>query len=82
MLVTAVESTTLTTVAYDAAYRMLWLQFRSGAVYRYFGVPPTVHQALMAATSKGAYFNHHIRGHFSYQREPNGLPTLLSPAVG
>jgi len=46
----------------------LTLEFRSGATYRYFAVPPAVVQGLIAADSKGAYFNRHVRNHFRYQR--------------
>jgi hypothetical protein len=70
MLVTAVDSTTLATIAYDAAEQTLWLEFRSGAVYVYSSVPSDVHQALLLADSKGVYFNRHIRGRFPYLRQP------------
>ena len=43
MLATAVDSTTLAAIAYDGAAQLLWLEFRSRAVYRYSGVPPEVH---------------------------------------
>jgi KTSC domain-containing protein len=62
-----VESTTLSTVAYDEARELLQLGFCSGAVYQYFGVPVAVHQALLDAPSKGGYFNHAIRGRFPYR---------------
>jgi hypothetical protein len=39
MNVTAVESTTLATVAYEEARELLRLEFRSQAIYHYFGVP-------------------------------------------
>ena len=68
MLATAVESTTLATVAYDAAGQVLWLEFRSHTVYCYFGVPAEVHHSLLEADSKGAYFNRYIRDRFPYQR--------------
>jgi hypothetical protein len=66
MNATAVESTTLTTVAYDAARELLQLEFRDRAVYHYFGVPAEVHEALLRAPSKGGYFNRFIRGQFAY----------------
>jgi hypothetical protein len=31
--------------------------------------PPAVVEALLAASSKGAFFNRHIRSHFRYQRQ-------------
>ena len=66
MNVTAVESTTLAMVAYDDARELLRLQFRSRAIYQYFGVPAAVHAALLRAPSKGSYFNRVIRGRFPY----------------
>ena len=66
MHVTAVESTTLATVAYDKARGLLQLVFRSRAIYRYFGVAAAVHEALLGAPSKGSYFNRFIRGRFPY----------------
>ena len=66
MPVTAVESTTLATVAYDGVRKLLPLEFRSLAIYQYFGVPAAVHEALLGAPSKGSYFNRFIRGRFSY----------------
>lgn len=68
MNVTAVESTTLATVAYDEAQELLRLEFRSQAIYQYWGVPALVHQALLSSPSKGSYFNQAIRGRFAYQR--------------
>ena len=46
----------------------LTIRFHSGAVYRYFTVPRTILEAFLAATSKGSYFNRHIRDDFPYQR--------------
>jgi len=66
MHVTAVESTTLATVAYDKARELLQLEFRSRAIYQYFGVAAAVHEALLGAPSKGSYFNQFIRGRFPY----------------
>lgn len=68
LFVTPVESTTLAAVAFDHASQCLWLTFRSGAIYCYFGVPSPVHQDLLAAPSKGAYFNRYIRGRYAFQR--------------
>jgi hypothetical protein len=63
---TAVESTTLATVAYDDVRELLRLEFRSRAIYQYSGVPPAVCQALLQAPSIGSYFNRVIRGRFPY----------------
>ena len=63
----AVVSSLLSSMAYsiDATIE---LEFRSGAIYRYFAVPHAVFQGLIAAESKGAYFNRHVRNRFRYQR--------------
>jgi hypothetical protein len=67
MRMASVESSTLATVAYDEARQLLQLEFCSRAVYQYFSVPSAVHQALLAAPSKGRYFNQAIRGQFHYR---------------
>lgn len=61
---TRVESTTLMAVAYDDARKILRLEFRSGAIYYYYGVPAALHEILLEAASKGSYFNRAIRGRF------------------
>lgn len=63
-----VESTTLTMVAYDADHQILQLEFRDRRAYRYFEVPVDVYQSLIGASSKGAFFNRHVRGRFAYAR--------------
>jgi len=68
MRVTAVTSTTLATVVYDEARKLLQLEFRSRAIYRYRDVPRAVHEALLGAPSKGRFFNQAIRGRFPFCR--------------
>jgi len=64
MNVTAVDSSTLATIAYDKSCELLQLEFNSRALYQYFGVPATIYEALLCAPSKGSYFNRAIRGKF------------------
>ena len=65
----AVDSTQLTSIAYDAVTRTLEVEFRKGGVYRYFGVSAKTYQQLLAAESIGTYVNKVIReGGFSYVR--------------
>ena len=71
MNMTAVDSATLAAVAYDDAHELLQLEFRSGAIYRYFGIPAPLYEALLAAPSKGKYFNRAIRGKFAYSLSSN-----------
>lgn len=61
-----VESTTLWTLAYDDGRGILQLEFRSRAIYHYYGVAAAIYEALQCAASKGSYFNRVIRGRFPY----------------
>ena len=62
----AVESSLLARAAYEARESFLQLEFRDGAIYRYFDVPADVYDDLLAADSKGSYFNKQIRARFHY----------------
>jgi hypothetical protein len=62
----AVQSSLLTSVAYDRDRAILQLEFGDGAVYQYFGVPVQSYEELLRAASHGAYFNRHIRSLFRY----------------
>ena len=55
-------------VGYDAQSQTLEIEFQSGAVYEYLGVPREVHQELMSAESKGQYFNSEIRDDYEFVR--------------
>jgi hypothetical protein len=72
MNVTSVESATLAGCSYDEAGGILQLEFRSRAVYKYFGVPAAVHEGWLASSSKGGYFNRVIRGRFRYALVSSG----------
>ncbi len=61
-------SSILEAVAYDASAKRLLLRFRTGAVFEYENVPPVVHEELLAAPSKGAYFSEYVRPDYAYRR--------------
>jgi len=63
---TYLDSTLLVSANYQVGESQLLLEFCNGAIYLYFGVPEAIHQSLLAADSKGAYFNRQIRNHFHY----------------
>ena len=64
----AVESSSLLTIGFARETRVLEIEFRSGATYRYLGVPPAVFEELKKAESKGRYFAQFIRGKYDFQR--------------
>ncbi len=63
-----VISSSIRAIGYDPAERVLEIEFRSGGVYQYFGVPPEVYQEFMGAPSKGKFFEEHLRDEFRYSR--------------
>lgn len=62
-----VTSSLLASIAYSEQ-AVLEIEFRNGALYRYFAVPHSVVAQLLAADSKGSWFNRHVRNRFRYQR--------------
>ena len=60
MKMVAVESSTISSVGYDRATKVLRVVFDSGAVWEYSGVPKKVYDELLAAGSKGGYMKDFI----------------------
>ena len=65
---TPVTSSSLCSVGYDPESSTLDIEFNSGKVYRYSGVPTEEHQSLMSASSHGTYFNANIRDRYPYMK--------------
>ena len=61
-----VRSSSLARLSYDCQQAILQVEFRDGAVYQFFDVPEEIYNRLLAAESKGNYFNRRIRSHFRY----------------
>jgi hypothetical protein len=60
----SVKSVILRSVGYDAGAKSLEIEFRTGLVYRYSGVPLNVFEDLMHSAEKGKYFSEKIRPRF------------------
>jgi hypothetical protein len=63
-----VESTTMRSVGYDQTNQVLEVEFQSGTIYQYLGIPPAIYKDLLAAESKGRYFNSEIRDTYEFVR--------------
>jgi hypothetical protein len=63
-----VSSSNLSAVGYNTDTRTLRIEFNSGGLYDYSGVPSHIHQGLMSASSHGQYFHQHIRDNYPYNR--------------
>jgi len=66
MKLETVESDVIHAVGYDAQVQVLEIIFNSGQIYQYRNVPQAVYEQLMAAESKGNYFQNNIRDEFEY----------------
>jgi hypothetical protein len=63
-----IESSSLRSIGYDRTTHTLEVEFRSGGVYQYSGVPDSVWFELRHAPSKGKYFQDRVRDRFATQR--------------
>jgi hypothetical protein len=57
-----VHSSAIRAVGYDGS--TLTVEFHSGRIYDHPNVPDSVYEGLKRASSKGAYYNRHIRGRY------------------
>jgi len=56
-----VQSSNLVSVGYDAETLTLEVEFLRSGIYQYSGVPVEIHEGLLNAGSKGAFFNQAIK---------------------
>ena len=68
---TSVDSTSISLIRYEPAYRILEVQFKSGEIYQYFDVPARTYRMFQRAPSKGAFLNYYIKNKFHYVRAKN-----------
>jgi hypothetical protein len=69
-VVTSADSGVFRSVSYDEGRRLLTLRFANGYTYEYRYVPPECAYRLLSTSSRGCYFNRHIRGQFAFRRIP------------
>ncbi len=63
------SSSAIRRAEYNPATAVLQIWFvESGGPYDYYGVPQYVFDGLCRATSKGTYYNDHIRDRYSVNR--------------
>ncbi|MDD2440037.1 MAG: KTSC domain-containing protein [Methanosarcinaceae archaeon] len=63
-----VISSNLKSVGYDEGIQTLEIEFNSGGIYRYFGVPKYVYINLMSASSHGKYFHQYIKDNYRWSK--------------
>lgn len=57
-----VRSSAISAVGYDKDFQRMCIKFKDGQhPYTFCRVPENVYQSLMSASSKGGYFDNHIK---------------------
>lgn len=62
-------SSAIARALYSEASATLDIWYKGGDRYRYFDVPISIYEALVAATSAGEYVNRKIKPHYRYEVE-------------
>lgn len=67
------DSSSVASAGYDAAARVLEVEFRNGGVYQYLDVPGDEYDEFREADSKGRFLNTEIKPRHRYRRlrKPN-----------
>ena len=60
----AVKSRIMRSIGYDDTTKILEIEFHTGLVYQYLGVPPKVYADLMHSGEIGKYFSEKVRPKF------------------
>ena len=61
-------STVIASFSYNADRHALTIVFVSGMVYQYKNVPEEIYKAMKSSTSKGIYFNKHIKDKYEFEK--------------
>lgn len=64
----SVASSNIASIGYDTPSQILEVEFLSGTIYQYYGVPENMHEQLMQAGSKGQFLNTYIKNAYGYSR--------------
>jgi hypothetical protein len=63
-----VQSENIKNVGYDAARKVLEIEFHSGGIYQYSNVSSAVYDGLMRASSHGKFFHAHIKSLYVHHK--------------
>ncbi len=61
------NSSQISKVKYNTETKVLTIQFKTGSIYEYAGVPNEVFDAFIAAESQGKYFSREIQGKYNFK---------------
>ena len=63
---TPVSSSDIASIGYDEDDQILEVEFNSGSVYQYSGVPSSEYNGIMNADSKGKYLHANIKNRYPF----------------
>ncbi len=61
-----VTSSAVQSVEFDELTNRLQITFTSGKTYTYYAVPRRVYEQFIGASSKGTFFNEHIKDRYGF----------------
>ena len=64
----AVDSSAIDAEKYDVEKKILYIKWKSGPVYAYYGVGPKVYREFEQSESRGAFLNSEIKGKFEEEK--------------
>ncbi len=62
------SSSSIRAIGYDVQTQTLEVEFLTGWVYQYYGVPEHICRHMMQASSKGNFLYYQIQNRFPYSR--------------
>jgi len=63
-----VDSSNIESIGYDAASKILEVEFKNGGIYQYKGIPQEIYNELMEADSVGSFLSRRIKRMFECER--------------
>lgn len=78
----AVDSSNIQSIGYSALRKVLAVEFKSGDVFHYHGVPGETHAAFLEADSLGKFYFKNIKGKFSAMKMTGPCPRCGSIEKG
>lgn len=63
-----INSSHIDKILYDFTTNTLKIRFKSGSVYEYANVEPSVYESFIHAESQGKFFNEQIKNNYSHNQ--------------
>ncbi len=64
----SVSSSNISSIGYDPTSQVLEVEFNDGSIYQYSGVPQSVYDGFINASSHGQYLHQYIKDAYSCQK--------------